>query len=286
MSSFEGKSPTGPFSENVSRRSRIGILLALAVVLAIAVGILLHRNQARNKQLQQEMAALRQRMEEVAHKAESANSRAIGAEQSARESASARQQAEKAQDEAEAEAREAQDRADQARQRADAAQKEKEQAVTEAERLRKEREEELMRLQDALGKIAETRRTAIGLVMNLDSNAIQFEFDKATLLPQNRELLSRIAGILLTSKGYQITVYGHTDDVGSEAYNQELSGRRAEAVRDYLVEGGINPEIIATKAYGKTNPLVEGKSPEARAKNRRVEIGIVDTILNFTTAPK
>lgn len=66
----------------------------------------------------------------------------------------------------------------------------------------------MIRLQEALGKIAETRRTAMGLVMNLDSNAIQFEFDKATLLPANRELLSRIARILLTSKGYYITVYG------------------------------------------------------------------------------
>jgi outer membrane protein OmpA-like peptidoglycan-associated protein len=105
----------------------------------------------------------------------------------------------------------------------------------------------------ALGKIAETRRTAMGLVMNLDSNAIQFEFDKDTLLLENRELLSRIAGILLASKGYHITIYGHTDDVGSEGYNQELSERRAQAVRDYMVQAGVSPEIIATKGYGKSN---------------------------------
>lgn len=121
----------------------------------------------------------------------------------------------------------------------------------------------------------------MGLVMNLDSNAIQFEFNKAALLSMNRELLSRIAGILLTSKGYSITVYGHTDDVGSKAYNQELSERRAQAVRDYLVEAGIGREIIATKGFGKTKPLVAGRTPEARAKNRRVEVEIVDTILNY-----
>src|SRR5207249_7638451 len=137
--------------------------------------------------------------------------------------------------EAEAEARQAQERAEQAHQRADEAQKDKEQAVAEAERIRREREEELIRLQDALGKIAETRRTAMGLVMNLDSNAIQFEFDKAALRSANREVLSRIAGILLTFKGYRITVNGHTDDVGSEAYNQELSEKRAQTVRDYMV---------------------------------------------------
>ena len=151
----------------------------------------------------------------------------------------------------------------------------------EAARIRKEREEELNRLQEALQKIAETRRTAMGLVMNLDSNAIQFEFNKAVLLSMNRELLSRIAGILLTSKGYSIKVHGHTDDVGSDAYNQELSERRAQAVRDYLVEAGISPTIVTTKGYGKSKPLVTAKTSEARAKNRRVEVEIVDTILNF-----
>jgi outer membrane protein OmpA-like peptidoglycan-associated protein len=100
-------------------------------------------------------------------------------------------------------------------------------------------------------------------------------------LPENRELLSRIAGILLTFKGYQITVYGHTDDVGSDAYNLDLSARRAQTVREYLVEAGVNPEIITTKGYGKSDPLVEGKTAAARAKNRRVEIAIVDTVLEF-----
>jgi outer membrane protein OmpA-like peptidoglycan-associated protein len=283
MGSFEGKTLAKPTSQNRSRLSpRLGVILALMVVLAIGLGIALYLNRVRNRELRQEMATLQQRMEEVAGKAESAQVRAGAAEQSARQSATAREQAETAKNEAEVEARQAQQRADQAVQKAEAAQKEKEQALAEAERIRKEREEELSRLQEALGKIAETRRTAMGLVMNLDSHAIQFEFDKAALLPDNRELLSRIAGILLTSKGYQITVYGHTDDVGSDAYNQELSERRARSVRDYLVEAGIGPEIITTKGYGKSKPLVEGKTPEARAKNRRVEIGIVDTILDFT----
>ena len=78
-----------------------------------------------------------------------------------------------------------------------------------------------------------------------------------------------------------MTVYGHTDDVGSQAYNQELSEKRARAVRDYLVEAGIGQEIITTKGFGKTKPLVPGTTPEARAKNRRVEVEIVDTILNY-----
>jgi outer membrane protein OmpA-like peptidoglycan-associated protein len=275
MSRFEGKPPSRKFP------FQRAVLTAIAMMAAAGMGISLYLIRARNREMQHEMAVLQQRMEETAGKAESARSQAIAAEQSARQSAAAREVAEHAKEEAEAEAKQAQEQAEEARGRAEAAQKEREQARAEAERAKQEREEELTRLQEALGKIAETRRTAMGLVMNLDSNAIQFEFDRDTLLPQNRELLSRIAGILLTSKGYQITVYGHTDDVGSEAYNQELSARRAQTVRNYLVEAGVSPDIIATKGYGKNRPLVEGKTAEARAKNRRVEIAIVDTILDF-----
>jgi outer membrane protein OmpA-like peptidoglycan-associated protein len=280
MSRFEDKPP----AQNAS--FRLSVLLAIAIVVAIGLGISLYLNHTRSRRMEQEMAALRQRMDQVAGKAESARLQATAAEQNARQLATARESAEHAKEEAETKAKQAQERAEQARERAEVAQNEKEQLEAEAHRAKKEREDELIRLQDALEKIVETRRTAMGLVMNLDSNAIQFEFDRATLQPENRELLSRIAGILLTSKGYQITVYGHTDDVGSDAYNLELSARRARTVRNYLVEAGVSPEIITTKGYGKSNPLVEGKTAEARAKNRRVEIAIVDTILDFNHSSK
>lgn len=256
------------------RRVRRWVIVALGVVLVSGLGIALYLNRIRSKELQHEVAGLRERIEQIDSKAEAARNRATEAEQSARQSAIAKSQAE-------AEAKQATDRAEEARQRAAAAEQEKQAAVAEAERIRQEREEELSRLQEALQKIAETRRTAMGLVMNLDSNAIQFEFNKAVLLSMNRELLSRIAGILLTSKGYSIQVHGHTDDVGSDTYNQELSEKRAQAVRDYLVQAGIGAEIITTKGYGKSKPLVAEKTPDARAKNRRVEVEIVDTILNF-----
>ena len=116
--------------------------------------------------------------------------------------------------------------------------------------------------------------------MNLGEDAIQFDFDKAELRPQHRELLSRIAGVLLTAKGYSIYVYGHTDDVGTESYNLNLSERRARAVRDYLVSAGVSPDIISTRGYGKSSPRVAGTTDEARAKNRRVEVGIIDVSLN------
>jgi len=151
------------------------------------------------------------------------------------------------------------------------------QATQQAEEYRQAREAELAQLQQVLGQIAETRRTAMGLVMTLDSKSIRFDFDKANLKPEYRDILNRIAGILMTLKGYTIAVYGYTDDIGSQTYNLQLSRRRAEAVRDFLVQTGISPAIMSTKGFGKSDPRIPGNSEQARAANRRVEIAIVES---------
>ena len=74
---------------------------------------------------------------------------------------------------------------------------------------------------------------------------------------------------------------GHTDDVGSDAYNQALSERRAQAVRDYLVKAGLPAQILTVQGHGKSLPLVRGTSEAARAKNRRVELGLVNTQIRY-----
>ena len=154
-------------------------------------------------------------------------------------------------------------------------------AQAEAERIRKRAEAERNRLEAALGQIAETRRTALGLVMNLGGDHLKFEFNKAELSAKDRELLSRIAGILITAHDYTISVNGHTDDVGSDAYNKALSERRAQAVRDYLAQAGLSPEILSVTGHGKSLPLVRGTTDAARAKNRRVELAIANTQIRY-----
>lgn len=237
-----------------------------------------------NQQLEQAMKEL----EEVAEKSEAASTRASQAEENALEAAQGRLQAEAAQAAAEKTAvlaREETERAQQdtqlAQEEMSLAQEQAQRAREEQERIRRERDEDLDRLHTAFNQIVETRRTALGLVMSLGSDSMQFNFDKATLRPANRELLSKIVGILLTSKNYGIYVYGHTDDIGSEEYNLDLSERRAQTVREYLTENGIAPEIITSKGFGKSRPIVPGASAEARAENRRVEIGIVDTVISY-----
>jgi len=229
--------------------------------------------------MSQQVSRLSQQVEQtntqlgtVAEKSNSALVRASQAEQSALEAARQRDQAEKAKSASEQQAKQALTQAQSAQQEAAAAQ-------AKAEQYRQEREAELAHLQQVLGQITDTRRTSMGLVMTLGSKSIRFAFDESSLRPEDKEVLSRIAGVLSTLKGYQIYVYGYTDDIGTKEYNLKLSDRRAKAVRDYLVENGLDPNIMTTKGYGKADPLVPGSSPQARAINRRVEIGLVDSTI-------
>lgn len=153
-----------------------------------------------------------------------------------------------------------------------------------AKRLRRQRIAELDRMRDVLGLIAETDRTPLGMVVRLSEDSFLFDFDSAELRPENREILSRIAGVMLASYGFKAYVYGHTDDQGDASYNMDLSERRADSVRDYLVETGIPGDIVESKGFGKSSPRVEGTSSAARRRNRRVEIGIVDTVIEYQRA--
>ena len=157
---------------------------------------------------------------------------------------------------------------------AEAAHTEAERQRRAAERLRAQREAELDRMTEALGRIAETDRTPIGMVVQLTEDSLLFEFDRA-------EILSRIAGVLLASYGYSVSVYGHTDDQGDADYNKGLSERRAATVRDYLAEAGIPDAILEARGFGEESPRVPGVTGDARRKNRRVEIAIVDTVVNY-----
>jgi outer membrane protein OmpA-like peptidoglycan-associated protein len=85
----------------------------------------------------------------------------------------------------------------------------------------------------------------------------------------------------MTSHDYTISVNGHTDDVGTAQYNQALSERRARAVYDYLVKAGLSKDILSAQGHGKSRPLVPGTSEAARAKNRRVELGLVNTQIRY-----
>jgi outer membrane protein OmpA-like peptidoglycan-associated protein len=272
--SLQSDEPTEPPR---GEKTSLVALVVLAIVLLAGLGFLGYEMRRRADAVERQLASLSAKVDEASALSRQALERATAAEASARAAAEGRLVAESQSAQARAEA-------DAARQETDAAHKETQGALdkaaraqAEVDRVQKQAEAEVNRLQEALGQIADTRRTALGLVMNLGSDHLKFDFDKAEIRPQDRELLSRIAGILLTSKDYTVSVNGYTDDVGTEEYNQKLSERRAQAVRDYLVKAGLSPDILSVEGHGKSQPLVPGTSEEARAKNRRVELGIVNT---------
>jgi outer membrane protein OmpA-like peptidoglycan-associated protein len=249
-------------------------LAVLLLLLLAGLGYLGYEVLRRADAIERQIATLSAQSAQATDVSRQAMERATQAEASARAAAEGRQLAE-------AQSEEARVEADAARQDATSARETAARAQAEAEQIRKRAEAEVNRLEEALGQIAETRRTALGLVMNLGSDYLKFEFDKAELRQADRELLSRIAGILLTSQDYTVSVNGHTDDVGSDEYNQRLSERRAQAVRDYLVKVGLPPGIVSVTGHGKSLPLVRGTSEQARAKNRRVELGIAHSRIRY-----
>lgn len=104
-----------------------------------------------------------------------------------------------------------------------------------------------------------------------------FDFDKAVLKPEAKVKLDDMASKLQSINLEVVIAVGHTDSVGSDAYNQKLSIRRAEAVKAYLVSKGIEANRVYTEGKGKKQPVADNKTAEGRAKNRRVEIEVVGT---------
>ena len=104
-----------------------------------------------------------------------------------------------------------------------------------------------------------------------------FDFDKAVLKPEGKAKLDDLVGKVKDINLEVIIGVGHTDSVGSDAYNQKLSVKRSEAVKAYLVSKGIEKNRVYTEGKGEKQPVADNKTAEGRAKNRRVEIEVVGT---------
>lgn len=114
----------------------------------------------------------------------------------------------------------------------------------------------------------------VGKSVRLDN--IGFEFGKATLTPESKHELDELADMLIDYPRLRIEVEGHTDDVGSEAYNVVLSEDRAKAVVDFLLARKVGKDRIRWRGYGKSKPLLPNTSDENRALNRRVEFTVTE----------
>lgn len=105
---------------------------------------------------------------------------------------------------------------------------------------------------------------------------VLFDFNKSMLKPESDAVLQRVADLLTKSPSLKIEVQGHTDNVGSDTYNQTLSEARAQSVVAWLTAHGVTADRLTAKGYGKTRPVADNGTDEGRAKNRRVEIANPD----------
>ena len=105
-----------------------------------------------------------------------------------------------------------------------------------------------------------------------------YDFDKATLKPEGKATLDKVAADLGKIRLEVIIAVGNTDSVGSDAYNQALGQRRAQSVKAYLISKGVDGGRIYTESKGKSNPVATNATAEGRAKNRRTDIEVVGTV--------
>jgi OOP family OmpA-OmpF porin len=106
---------------------------------------------------------------------------------------------------------------------------------------------------------------------------VLFDFDKSILKNEGKNKLDDLAAKVKAINLEVVIAIGHTDSIGSDAYNQKLSVRRAESVKAYLVSRGVEPNRIYTEGKGEKQPVASNKTKDGRQKNRRVEIEVIGT---------
>jgi outer membrane protein OmpA-like peptidoglycan-associated protein len=219
-----------------------------------------------------------------------AQQQAAQAQAQAGEDARRRADAEQAEAEArrqQAEALAQQQAAQAQQQQAEAAAAAAVQAANLADQQRQEavRQKEAMRarLLAQLNQVLQTRDTGRGLIVSMPD--VLFDFNKYTLKPEARERLARISGIVLAYPDLKLEIDGYTDSVGSDEYNQTLSDKRAEAVRDYLTSSGVSSNNVEARGMGKADPVADNSTAAGRQLNRRVEMIVSgDVIGNLSPA--
>lgn len=171
---------------------------------------------------------------------------------------------------AEQERQQAEMQSQQAQQQTQEAQRQAQQAIQEKEQMR-------ARLLQQLNEVLQTRDTARGLIVNMPD--VLFDFNKYTLKAEARERLAKISGIVEAYPGLKLQVEGHTDSIGSDVYNLQLSEKRADSVRAYLISNGVRPDNVTSEGLGKADPVADNSTAHGRKLNRRVEMVVSGDVI-------
>jgi outer membrane protein OmpA-like peptidoglycan-associated protein len=164
-----------------------------------------------------------------------------------------------------------------------AARAEANRAADERRQAEAEKTELRTQLLKQLNTVLETRDSARGLIVNMSD--VLFDTGKFALRASAREKLAKVAGVISGHSGLKLEVEGHTDNVGADEYNQNLSEQRGAAVRDYLAEQGIAASSLTTRGFGESKPVVSNDTSAGRQQNRRVELVVSGDIIGNVGSP-
>ena len=273
----QGKTPIGTLARNAAQTAEDARVISLKRQEELRIEK--ERQEAADREAKAKAEA-----EAEANRRAQAEAERTRAEQAKAEADRARAEAERAKQEAEVaraaaleQQRLAQAEAEKARLAAEQAEQMRQKAEAEKAQLR-------ARLLRQLSAILETHDTSRGLVVNMSD--VLFESAKYGLRPAARERLAKIAGILLAYPDLHLEVEGHTDAIGSDVYNQQLSEKRAGAVQQYLVQQGIPESAIAARGLGKLQPAADNSTSAGRQQNRRVELIVSGDMIGTEAAAR
>jgi outer membrane protein OmpA-like peptidoglycan-associated protein len=235
------------------------------------------RALAAERQDQERIAAEKQAAADKARSQAEATAAAEAAAAKAKSDEEAKRQAElsaakQAQMQAEADAA-----ATKAKAEADALKAKEDAARAEAERARQAAADLRAQLLEQFNKVLPTIDTPRGLQVNMGD--VLFDTAKFNLRMPAQLGLAKLSGIVLSHPGLKLAVEGYTDTTGTAAFNQTLSEQRANAVRDYLIQQGLDAGTVTAQGFGPANPVASNDTPQGRQQNRRVEIIISGEVI-------
>jgi outer membrane protein OmpA-like peptidoglycan-associated protein len=216
--------------------------------------------------------------------AEAARQAQQQAQAQANEDARRRAEAEAAQAQAELQRAQALLQQQQAQAQAEAAQQAAEDAERQKEEAIQQKEAMRARLLAQLNQVLQTRDTARGLIVSMPD--VLFDFNKYTLKPEARERLAKISGIVLAYPDLKLQVEGYTDSIGTDEYNQQLSEKRADGVKAYLISSGVPPDHVTSEGFGKSNPVADNSTAAGRKLNRRVDMVVSGDVIGSQVGPQ
>jgi len=259
------------------------------------------------KQQEAETAARNRLQERIAHarsEAEAAQERAELARMQADQEAEQRARAEREREAAERDAEMARQERASAQQELQAAQQARADAEQQRQQLAQEAQQAQLRAEQAdqariqaeqqaqqqrarllsqLNEVLQTRETARGLVSRMPD--VLFALNKATLRPDAKIKLAKVAGIVMAYPDLKLEIDGYTDSTGTVQYNEQLSQQRAATVRDFLVSQGVQVNNVAARGFGESNPIGSNSTAQGRQMNRRVELVVSGNAIGVTTQP-